>query len=202
MAIKFTGTQRALLGAAAQRDDHYFAFPEGRGLAVARQAAASLLTAGLAREVRARGQAPIWRRDKDSQRAFALQLTAAGKKAISAVGENGEGGLQQTPRRAVKTETAAAARPSRREVEGTAIEKPPTSINAPRSGTKIESVVKMLSRSEGATLEAIIKATGWLSHTTFAALTGLRKRGYALERSRDDKGARSVYRLAPSQAGG
>ena len=151
-----------------------------------------MLTAGLAREVRARKDAPIWRRDEDSQRAFALQLTAAGKKAISA----GEGGSRLTPRRAVKTETAAAARPSRPDEKATAIEQPPTLINAPRSGTKIDNVVKMLSRPEGASLEAIIHATGWLSHTTFAALTGLRKRGYALERSRDDKSGRSVYRLA------
>ena len=71
------------------------------------------------------------------------------------------------------------------------------STTAPRSGTKIDNVVKMLGRSEGATLEAIIKATGWLPHSTYAALTGLRKRGYALERSRDDKGDPSVYRLAP-----
>ena len=55
----------------------------------------------------------------------------------------------------------------------------------------------MLSRPEGATLEAIIKATGWLPHTTYAALTGLRKRGYILERSRNDKVGPSVYRLAP-----
>ena len=54
----------------------------------------------------------------------------------------------------------------------------------------------MLSRPEGATLAAIVKATGWLSHTTYAALTGLRKRGYALERSRDDGAIFSVYRLA------
>ena len=55
----------------------------------------------------------------------------------------------------------------------------------------------MLSRPEGATLEAIVKATGWLPHTTYAALTGLRKRGYVLERSRNEKVGPSVYHLTP-----
>ncbi len=37
-------------------------------------------------------------------------------------------------------------------------------------------------------------ATGWLPHTTRAALTGLRKRGYAVNREVADGG--SVYRVA------
>ena len=80
MAIKLNETQRALLGAAAQRGDHFFIFPDGRRLAAARQAANVLVAAGLAREVRARSEAPIWRRDKDSQCAFALKLTAAERR--------------------------------------------------------------------------------------------------------------------------
>ena len=40
-------------------------------------------------------------------------------------------------------------------------------------------------------------ATGWLPHTTRAALTGLRKRGYAIERSAGEGG--SVYRIATAE---
>jgi hypothetical protein len=59
----------------------------------------------------------------------------------------------------------------------------------------------MLSRPDGATLEALVKTTGWLPHTTYAALTGLRKRGYALGRSHDEEAGPSVYRLIrPGQA--
>jgi Protein of unknown function (DUF3489) len=71
-----------------------------------------------------------------------------------------------------------------------------------RRGPKIDDVVKMLSRPDGATIDAIVTATGWLPHTTRAALTGLRKRGYAIERSRSGEGGSSVYRLTrPSQPG-
>ena len=43
-----------------------------------------LLEEGLVREVRARKDAPVWRRDEDTGQAFSLRLTAAGLKAIAA----------------------------------------------------------------------------------------------------------------------
>lgn len=197
MANKLNETQRALLGAAVRRGDQFLTFPDGRRLAAARRAANALVAAGLAREVRARGEAPVWRRDKDSERAFALKLTAAGAKAFAALADDGEGGARPKPEGVVGTELQKAERPSRRVAKGSAKEQGPASITAPRSGTKIDHVIKMLSRPEGAALEAIIKATGWLPHTTYAALTRLRKRGYALERSRNDEVGLSIYRLAP-----
>jgi hypothetical protein len=73
---------------------------------------------------------------------------------------------------------------------------------APRSGTKIDDVINMLSRPEGATIDGLVEAMGWLPHTTRAALTRLRKRGYAIGRSRTREGGSSVYRLTwPSQPG-
>jgi hypothetical protein len=42
-----------------------------------------------------------------------------------------------------------------------------------------------------------MEATGWLPHTTRAALTGLRQRGYAIVRVRID-GGDSIYRIAGS----
>ena len=43
-------------------------------------------------------------------------------------------------------------------------------------------------------VEELIAATDWLPHTTRAALTGLRKRGYAVTIDRHDKGRGSMYR--------
>ncbi len=54
---------------------------------------------------------------------------------------------------------------------------------APRTN-KIASVLALLGRDEGATLSELITATGWLPHTTRAALTGLRKKGHVLARSK------------------
>ena len=44
----------------------------------------------------------------------------------------------------------------------------------------------------------MVDVTGWLPHTTRAALTGLKKKGYTLARSERD-GA-SVYRVTSSPA--
>jgi hypothetical protein len=45
-----------------------------------------------------------------------------------------------------------------------------------------------------------MSAVGWLAHTTRAALTGLRKRGYAIERERAGKGEASIYRIVTGPA--
>ncbi|BBI21800.1 hypothetical protein EKJ_26470 [Qipengyuania flava] len=52
--------------------------------------------------------------------------------------------------------------------------------------TKTEKVVELLKRSKGASLEELTKATGWLPHTTRAAMTGLRKKGHTVERATID----------------
>ena len=65
---------------------------------------------------------------------------------------------------------------------------------APRKGSKIAQVIALLQRSEGATLGEMVEATGWLPHTTRAALTGLKKKGHLVERSK--RGDVTCYRVA------
>jgi len=61
----------------------------------------------------------------------------------------------------------------------------PTASNAkPPRPTKATLVLALLEREEGATLDELIAATNWLPHTTRAALTGLRKKGHAIDRSK------------------
>jgi Protein of unknown function (DUF3489) len=67
-------------------------------------------------------------------------------------------------------------------------------VAAPRDGSKLALVIDLLQRSDGATIPNLTEATGWLPHTTRAALTGLRKRGYAVIRERIGAGD-SVYWL-------
>ena len=50
-------------------------------------------------------------------------------------------------------------------------------------------------------LRKLIAATGWLAHTTRAALTGLRKRGYAVAINRSDDNRGSFYRIPGSKTG-
>jgi hypothetical protein len=62
--------------------------------------------------------------------------------------------------------------------------------------SKQERLAALLVRDEGATIEQMIDATGWLPHTVRAALTGLRKKGYAID---SDKlaGVRIYRAVAP-----
>lgn len=54
----------------------------------------------------------------------------------------------------------------------------------PKRQSKSAAVIQLLKRDDGATLADLIEATSWLPHTTRAALTGLRKKGHAIERSK------------------
>ena len=62
-----------------------------------------------------------------------------------------------------------------------------------RGESKIAGVIALLSREQGATLAELVEATGWLAHTTRAALTGLRKKGHVLGKT--SREGRAVYRI-------
>lgn len=68
---------------------------------------------------------------------------------------------------------------------------------APDPASKQASVIALLTRDVGATLDQMIEATGWLPHTTRAALTGLRKRGYEIISEKTD-GVRTYRAKAPT----
>lgn len=55
----------------------------------------------------------------------------------------------------------------------------PDSATAKRQ-SKAALVLGLLQRPEGATIDQLVAATGWLPHTTRAALTGLKKKGHAV----------------------
>lgn len=57
----------------------------------------------------------------------------------------------------------------------------PTDGTTPKPPVKQELVLALLRREGGASLAAISEATGWLPHSARAALTGLRKKGHAIE---------------------
>jgi hypothetical protein len=62
--------------------------------------------------------------------------------------------------------------------------------------TKIGRIIEMLGSREGASLVEIIFATGWKPHSARAALTTLRKRGFAIRKEAAPKGREPRYRLA------
>jgi Fic family protein len=69
----------------------------------------------------------------------------------------------------------------------------PVTVVASRAGTKQSQVVQLLQQEGGATLAELVTATGWLPHTTRAALTGLRKKGHLI--AKDKRGDETCYRI-------
>jgi Protein of unknown function (DUF3489) len=203
MSIKLTDTQLVLLGAAAQRKDLFLvARPTLKG-ATAQKVASKLISAGFVKEVKAKASNPIWRRDEESGASYALKLTAAGAKAIAAddaaepedAGDESDAVANRDQAAILSKLDAKDARPSE------AMELCPIRLSAPRGGSKLAQVIKLLERNHGATIAELIAATGWLAHTTRAALTGLRKRGYAVAIDRSDDKRGSFYRIPAGETG-
>ncbi len=66
----------------------------------------------------------------------------------------------------------------------------------PREGTKQATLIAMLRAPEGATIEEIMAATGWQSHTVRGAMAGALKKKLGLEvTSEKVEGRGRVYRL-------
>ena len=75
-------------------------------------------------------------------------------------------------------------KPSAMGIPGASDSPPGGATSAPTS--KIASVIALLVREQGATLAEMVEATGWLPHTTRAALTGLKKKGHTLAKDKRD----------------
>jgi hypothetical protein len=195
---KLTDTQLIVLSAAAARDDGTAMRPAKMNKAAAAKVGASLVKRKLMREAHAKPGMPVWLEGEDG-RPISLVITRAGRDAIG-VEEKGPEERQRRSNEPVREMDSPTVEEQSREasVERGTIDRAAIS---PRAGTKQALLIGMLSAKDGATLDALVEATGWLPHTTRAALTGLRKRGFAIERTRGE-GSDSIYRIvfAPAAA--
>jgi hypothetical protein len=186
MSVKLTDAQLVMMSAAAQRKDRCLSAPATTKGAALSKIGVKLAKLGLAREIGAKAGAPIWRRD-DAGHGYGLKLTAAGLKAVVDAGSQNA------------IEPSEAPPPQPKNIVTQDENGCPAGVAAPRDGSKLALVIEHLQRADGATIIDLTQATGWLPHTTRAALTGLRKRGYAVIRERI--GARdSVYRISDAPA--
>lgn len=193
---KLSDTQLILLSRAAAHEDGMTTCPSGMNKAGAAKTAASLVARKLMREVRGKPGMPVWREGEDG-RPINLVITAAGRKAVGAE-ENAS--PPETPNASPrdpksKTSERVIGAPLETAVGAASAASTPNAGKAPRSGSKQALVIEMLSTKAGTTIDALVDATGWLPHTTRAALTGLRKRGMSITRERQE-GKVSIYRIA------
>mgnify|MGYP001052966626 CR=1 FL=1 len=170
---KLSDTQAIILSSAAQREDRIaLPLPESlRGGATAKVVGA-MLAKGFLQEADAdmRKGEPVWRETGDGH-GVTLVATDAGLAAIGIETEEPAPDTPTEPKAAPKTRT-------------------------PREGTKQATLIAMLRAPEGATIEEIMGATGWQSHTVRGAMAGALKKKLGLEVTSEkveDRGR--VYKL-------
>jgi hypothetical protein len=193
---KLTDMQSSILSEASQRKDRCLIPPKTLKAAAMQKVAAKLLKAGLVREIKAKAGLEAWRRDDETGEAYVLKLTDAGLKAIAA----DERDSRSTPDTDVSANANEAPPKAKIAANIAASALGPPTATAPRQATKIGRVIELLQRAQGAKLDELIAATGWLPHTARAALTGLRHRGYEVRLERGENGRASVYRVLETLA--
>ena len=80
--------------------------------------------------------------------------------------------------------------------------KPARKSNRPKV-TKKAKLVSLLRKNGGADIASLSKRLGWQTHSTRAAMTGLRKSGYVIELTKAGDGKPSRYRISsvPAEQG-
>src|SRR5215203_4794240 len=177
---KLNDTQLVILSSASQREDGFAVLPDGVRAASLKAAVIRLTKLGFLKQVRVKRDQPHWWTDGEGRR-IGLKITNAGSGAIG-VGDEGE--CEEEPAPDPKRRAKKAAEPGRQAQR---------EVGAPR-GPKRAQIIALMQRRTGATLNDMVETTGWLPHTTRAALTGLRHKGYVITKSKNAK-AETVYRI-------
>ena len=196
---RISDTQLVILNAAAQREDgNALPLPGSLRGGAATKVIGALLSRGLVEEhvtdSTLEADAALntfWRNDAEGH-AVLLRITAAGLEAIG-VEPEGAGpevaakARDNAPEGAGEAPSTGARTQAARE-EAAAPKAPKT-----RDGTKQAQLIAML--RDGATIDEMVAATGWQSHTVRGAMAGaLKKRlGLTIASEKDERGR--VYRI-------
>ena len=179
---KLSDSQAVLLATAAARSDLSVLPPPEtltlKGAALERTLSA-LIRRGLIAEaaVERRARKSKWAvEESDPRKRQRLVITPAGLDAIG-VASSGEAA------------SVTATQPGAASVT-------PAGVALARPGGKLAVLLDAVSRPDGATLADLTAASGWLPHTTRAAITRLRQRGFDVRLA--TMGTRKAYHLVPA----
>ena len=185
---KLSDAQAIILSSAAQRDDRIaLPLPESLRGGAAAKVVGAMLAKGFLEEVDAdmRKGEPVCRETGDGH-GVTLVATGVGLAAIGIETED----ANTAPAGATDAATEEPAPDTPTETE------PAPKTRTPREGTKQATLIAMLRAPDGATIEEIMAATGWQSHTVRGALAGALKKKLGLEvTSEKVEGRGRVYQL-------
>jgi len=179
--MTLSDTQLLILSAASQRTDHAATLPANLKGSAAKKVIDRLLKQKLLQELHAKDDMPVWRRGDDN-RPFALRITEAGLKAIEvedladAPDNKATAGPNEVAAAKMPAKTKSSKPPAKRlSAKKAAAPSAKTTKVSPsrrKPESKQDQIVALLRQPGGATLEALVKTTGWQKHSVRGFLAG------------------------------
>lgn len=185
---KLSDTQAIILSAAAQREDHIaLPLPESLRGGAAAKVVGAMLAKGFLQEIDAdmRKGELVWRETGDGH-GTTLVATDAGLAAIGI--ESEDANTAPVGAKIASSDAPATDTPTETETAPKA--------RTPREGTKQATLIAMLRAPEGATIEEIMIASNWASHTIRGAMAGALKKKLGLTITSEKVADRGrIYRI-------
>jgi len=119
--------------------------------------------------------------------------------------------MSKTQKKPVAVKSAVTKQPAVKVAKGKEVEKPAKGAKpakpettkkvadvkeAGRSGSKQSTLITLLERAGGATVEEMAKATGWQNHSVLGAISGVLKKRLGLTVASEKEERGRVYRIA------
>jgi Protein of unknown function (DUF3489) len=208
--MTLSDAQFSILSVASQRPDHAAMLPANLKGSAAKKVIDRLLKQKLLQELRARDDMPAWRRGDDN-RPYTLRITKAGLKAIEAedvadVPDNKTtAGRDEVAAANTPAETNSSERPGRtKRASAKKAAAPPVKATKASSGrrnqnSKQDQIVTLLRQPKGATLDVLVKTTGWQKHSVRGFLAGTVRKKLKLPLISEKVDGIRTYRIGASR---